>query len=301
LQGGRCMGTKDKLSYERLISRVEYYKEKALDLEKKLVFAEETIERLENENNSDQAVLLIDEKEKELVQLRAQAEELTKKLKRYQDHEMEKRINGYEELLKGIQIELNDKDQQIDLYQQRIKSMEKRLNINRSTEPVFQDTEVEERSVPRNQEEKNCMSYFDYSVIFTKQKTGFVRGSFHLENTGTLSLDNPYICFRFQPAEAAALKGKIISLIASPSQDEMAQSIWMYMDNEWAAQAKDRGEIWICPLRETKLKSGEKLSLDDFQIPIKSRIDENITVEAFVYFHKQNFRAKAVNHIAINF
>lgn len=295
------MGTKDKLSYERLISRVEYYKEKALDLEKKLVFAEETIERLENENNSDQAVLLIDEKEKELVQLRAQAEELSKKLKRYQDHEMEKRINGYEELLKGIQIELNDKDQQIDLYQQRIKSMEKRLNINRSSEPVFQDTEVEERFVPRSQEEKNCMSYFDYSVIFTKQKTGFVRGSFHLENTGTLSLDNPYICFRFQPAEAAALKGKIISLIASPSQDEMAQSIWMYMDNEWAAQAKDRGEIWICPLRETKLKSGEKLSLDDFQIPIKSRIDENITVEAFVYFHKQNFRAKAVNHIAINF
>lgn len=296
------MGTKDKLSYERLISRVEYYKEKALELEKKLVFAEETIEQLENEKNINDSLRLIEEKEREIDHLRKQVEDLSKKLKRMEEHEMEKRMKGYEELLSSIQQELNDKDQQIELYQQRIKSMEKRLNINRSAEPVFEETEQEsETTVPRNKNELNCMCYFDYSVIFTKERKGFVRGSFYLENTGTETLENPYVCFRFQPAESSAIKGKIISLIASPTQDEMLQSIWMYMDNDWAEQAKERGEIWICPLRETKFKSGDRLSLDDFQIPIKSKIDENITVEAFVYFHKQKYRAKAVNHIAINF
>ncbi|MBY6036283.1 hypothetical protein KUV80_06450 [Fictibacillus nanhaiensis] len=296
------MGTKDKLSYERLISRVEYYKEKALDLEKKLVFAEETIERLESETNTNDSLAVIEEKEKELIQLRSQVGDLTNKINRFQEHEMEKRMKSYEELLSTIQEELNDKDQQIDLYQQRIKSMEKRLNINRSPEPVFDESEPEaENMKPRNKEKLNCMSYFDYSVIFTKDNKGFVKGSFYLENTGTQILENPYVCFRFHPAEASALKGKIISLMASPSQDEMSQSIWMYMDNEWATKAKDRGEIWICPLRETKFKSGDRLSLDDFQIPVRSKIDENITVEAFVYFHKQNFRVKAVNHIAINF
>ncbi|MFE1244696.1 hypothetical protein ACFW35_11235 [Fictibacillus sp. NPDC058756] len=296
------MGTKDKLSYERLISRVEYYKEKALELEKKLVFAEETLEQLENEKNINDSLRLIEEKEREIDHLRKQVEDLSKKLNRMEEHELEKRMKGYEELLSSIQQELNDKDQQIDLYQQRIKSMEKRFNINRSAEPVFEETEQEpETTVPRNKNELNCMSYFDYSVIFTKDRKGFVRGSFYLENTGTETLENPYICFRFQPAESSAIKGKIISLISSPTQDEMLQSTWMYMDNDWAEKAKERGEIWICPLRETKFKSGDRLSLDDFQIPIKSKIDENITVEAFVYFHKQKYRTKAINHIAINF
>jgi hypothetical protein len=301
MQGGRCMGTKDKLSYERLISRVDYYKDKALDLEKKLVFAEETIERLENETNNDRSLKIIEENEKELQELRKKVEELTRKLKRLEEHEMEKRMQGYEDLLKSIQDEMNDKDQQIDLYQQRIKSMEKRININRTSEPIFEELDTENNSEPQKKEGFNSTCYFDYSVIFTKDKKGFIRGSFFIENTGTETLENPYICFRFQPAEACALKGKIISLIASPSQEEMTQSIWMYMDNEWAEKAKERGEMWICPLRETKFKSGDKLSLDDFQIPFKSGIDENITVEAFVYFHKQNYRTKAVNHIAINF
>lgn len=301
MQGGRCMGTKDKLSYERLVSRVDYYKDKALDLEKKLVFAEETIERLEKETNNDRSLKIIEENEKELLALRKQVEELTRKLKRLEEHEMEKRMQSYEELLKSIQDEMNDKDQQIDLYQQRIKSMEKRININRTSEPVFEELDTENNSEPQKKEGFNSACYFDYSVIFTKDKKGFIRGSFFIENTGTETLENPYICFRFQPAEACSLKGKIISLIASPSQEEMTQSIWMYMDNEWAEKAKERGEMWICPLRETKFKSGDKLSLDDFQIPFKSGIDENITVEAFVYFHKQNYRTKAVNHIAINF
>lgn len=302
MQGGRCMGTKDKLSYERLVSRVDYYKDKALDLEKKLVFAEETIERLENETNNDRSLKIIEENEKELQGLRKQVEELTRKLKRLEEHEMEKRMQSYEELLKSIQDEMNDKDQQIDLYQQRIKSMEKRININRTSEPVFEELDSDNsKSEPQKKEGLNSACYFDYSVIFTKDKKGFIRGSFFIENTGTETLENPYICFRFQPAEACSLKGKIISLIASPSQEEMTQSIWMYMDNEWAEKAKERGEMWICPLRETTFKSGDKLSLDDFQIPFKSGIDENITVEAFVYFHKQNYRTKAVNHIAINF
>ncbi|MED1862796.1 hypothetical protein P4V41_04970 [Fictibacillus nanhaiensis] len=295
------MGTKDKLSYERLISRVDYYKDKALDLEKKLVFAEETIEKLESETNNDRSLKIIEENEKELQGLRKQVEELTRKLKRLEEHEMEKRMQSYEELLKSIQDEMNDKDQQINLYQQRIKSMEKRINLNRTSEPVLEELDTEQNAEPQKKEGLNSACYFDYSVIFTKDKKGFIRGSFFIENTGTETLENPYICFRFQPAEACALKGKIISLIASPSQEEMTQSIWMYMDNEWAEKAKERGEMWICPLRETKFKSGDKLSLDDFKIPFKSGIDENITVEAFVYFHKQNYRTKAVNHIAINF
>jgi hypothetical protein len=296
------MGTKDKLSYERLISRVEYYKEKSLDLEKKLVFAEEAIDRLEKELNNNKTLKKIEEQEKELTTLRKQNEELNFKIDRFKEHEMEKRMNGYEELLTSIQEELNEKDQQIDLYQQRIKSMEKRLNINRASEPVLEEEQSDEKEGDgRTKVEINAIGYFDYSVIFTPEKTGFVRGSFYIENTGSKVLENPYICFRFQPVEAAAIKGKIISLISSPTQEEMTQSKWMYMDNEWAEKAKERGEIWICPIKETNLACGERMSLSDFQVPIKSKIDQNITIEAFVYCHKQNYRAKAVNNITINF
>jgi hypothetical protein len=296
------MGTKDKLSYERLISRVEYYKEKALDLEKKLLFAEESIDRLENETNTQDSLLIIEQKDKELSTLQEEVKKLTAKIQKLNDSDYEKKIKGYDELLNSIQEEINDKDQQIDLYQQRIKSMEKRININRTSEPVLETDESEPSEADENiKKELNCISYFDYSVIFTHDRTGFIRGSFYIENIGSKTLDNPYICFRFQPAEAIALKGKIISLLASPTQEEMSQSIWMYMDNEWADKARERGEIWICPLRETRQKSGERIALTDFQIPIKSKIDETITVEAFVYYHKQNYRAKAVNHIAVNF
>ncbi|MFC7371836.1 hypothetical protein ACFQPF_09110 [Fictibacillus iocasae] len=298
------MNTQDKLSYERLISRTEYYKEKALDLEKKLLFAEEQIEKLESDLQQNGNAELVETKEKELTHLKAEMEELEYKLKRSENVELEKRISGYEELLSKIQLELNEKDQQIDLYQQRIKSMEKRLNINRMLEPVLAGEDAAgaaHETSAKEKEEVRCTSYFDYSVIFTEEKNGFIRGSIHMENTGLQPITNPHICFRFLPAEAAAMKGKILSLLSNPSAEEIGQSQWMYMDNEWAASAKDRGELWICPLKETVLAPGGQLSLNDFQIPFKKQIDNNITVEAFLYFHKQNYKTKAVNHIAVNF
>ncbi|MFC0189084.1 hypothetical protein ACFFJY_12350 [Fictibacillus aquaticus] len=298
------MNAQEKLSYERLISRTEYYKEKALDLEKKLLFAEEQIEKLENDLNTNGNIKTLELKEKELAQLKTDLEDLQYKLRLSQADELEKRIKGYEDLLGKIQIELNEKDQQIDLYQQRVKSMEKRMSINRMLEPSFEgsmQTAGDNTAAGAVKEDFRCTGYFDYSVIFTEEKNGFIRGSFTLENTGVQPLSNPHICFRFLPAEAAAMKGKILSMISNPSAEEIGQSQWMYMDNDWAAEAKDRGELWVCPLKETVLLQGARISLNDFQIPFKKQIDNHITVEAFVYFHKENYKIRAANHIAVNF
>ncbi|MGC4375453.1 hypothetical protein WD019_00740 [Fictibacillus sp. Mic-4] len=293
---------KERLSYDRLISRTQYYQEKTLDLERKLVFAEETIERLQSELKAASREKELEEKEMEIQKLKVELENVYSQLNEAKKVNHEQRILDYEDLLSKIQVEINEKDQLLESYQQRIKGLEKRLNLRKNVDRTLLNFPENGSGTLVEKADFNSICYFNSSVIFNENRTGIIKGSFHMENTGIQPLENPYICFRFQPEEACILKGKIFSPeLHTANSDQLANFGWMFMDNEWANAAKERGEIWICPIQETKILPGESLAVQDFQIPFKKDIDHNIIVEAFVFYNKQQYKVKAVNHIAVNF
>ncbi|WHY74244.1 hypothetical protein [Fictibacillus enclensis] len=292
---------KERLSYDRLIARAEFYQEKSLALEKKLVFAEEQIETLEKEVNNAAREAEFQALDAHRARLEEEVIQLREQLAHAQSVDYEKRVADYENLLTAVQKEINEKEVKLENSMQKIKALEKKLSLHGRPDPFLKKAEDEEDSifVKRDYE---CLCLFDYSMIMKEDLSGLIKGSFLIENTGIVSLHNPSICFRFQPNEANVLKGKIYSTENNETnQDNLANYQWMFIDNDWSKEAKERGELWICPIRDLSIDPGEKAVIQDYLIPFKKEAIGNLTIEAFVFFNKQQYKVKALNHIAINF
>lgn len=330
---------KEKLSYGRLVSRASFYRDKALDLEKKVVFAEEQVQALEaqvrqlNEENEDAK-----EKQAHFEQLKQDYEELkdqhqesqentgssqevdrlTQQLAEKDNHietlnqmisELKNsersdktsegeshRIEQFEALLAEVQNDLNEKEQQLETYQARVKNLEKRL----ASKNVTPTQQVASQGKGGSKTSKGVIAFFDYSIILGQKSETIIRGNFHMENVGQETLGTPYVCFRFYPIDASTLKGKIISIDKAAHSDGSALQ-WVYLDDDWGEDAKARGEIWIRPYPNKKIASGEQLKVEDFQIPIKKQFEDKVIVEGFVYFQENGYKEKAANQILITF
>jgi predicted nucleic acid-binding Zn-ribbon protein len=324
---------REKLSYSRLISRTTYYQKKALELEKQLFFTEEKFQSLqkqlkhadrERENKESDYEELSDALEetkekyqdiqenleavkKELEKKQQENKELIKQLQQPKEPDKgdegkpehyKKRIADFEHLLGGVQKELNEKEQQLEVYKSRIKSLEKR----KAPSVGYPEHSDHDSLSQHTKKGKRAIPYFDYSMILDDKKSCIVRGHFHIENVGDESLTNPYICFRFYPLDASTLKGKIISIEqAEQTHSNGSAPQWVYVDDDWGEEAKERGEIWLRPYENTQIEANEKISLNDLQIPIKQHFDEKVIVEAFVYFQNDQYRVKAANQILMTF
>lgn len=340
---------REKISYARLVSRTDFYKKKALDLEQQVVFAEENAKAVKHElkqlrNNSARNLKELQTKfnglEKEREQLREvhervqkeygqlQAdyrrfeseksqegtEELTKQLEEKEKTindlnetivelnqrkkgSGEERIKEFERLLADVQKDLNGKEEQLNSYRNRVTTLEKRLSNEQSVpvRKVFSENEEGQKT------DKKVLAYFDYSIVINTEKESIIRGNFHIENIGGKPLGTPFVCFRFYPIDASTLKGKIISIEKAQQGEESRLPRWVYMDGEWGQTAKERGEIWVRPYGEIALKTSEKLTLPDFQIPVRQHFDEKVIVEGFVYFQKSQYKEKSSNQILITF
>ncbi|EIT84637.1 hypothetical protein A374_14955 [Fictibacillus macauensis ZFHKF-1] len=298
---------KERLSYDRLIARAQFYQEKSLESEKKLVFAEEQIERLELElqeataQNGVEKERELHEKTAEIVDLQAKIQQLEASVPTGAVVDYKQRIADYEELLKTVQDEINEKEAKLDISLQKIKALEKKLMLQGKNDPITHKVDENNEEI-FTKKDYGCLCYFDHSIILKEDQSGIIRGSFIIENTGLIVLENPSICLRFQPSDANVIKGKIYSNeLHEVNSDNLENFQWMFVDNDWAKEANERGEIWLCPIRLMRLEPGEKILLQDFQIPFKKEVIGNLLVEAFVFFNKQNYKIKAANHIAINF
>lgn len=317
------------LSYSRLVSRTKYYQNKALELEKRLIFTEENLEALKKEQANgkrlqQQLESQRNELQEQLEEMRKKWEEACKKInildqelekerherailekelessearkKGTEDHEKyQKRITEFERLLAEIQKELNEKEQKLQVYRERVKQLEKRSRtVTASRTTLGQGA----KSFPEN---SRVIAFFDYSLIFKDKQTCLIRGHLHIENCGERTYTNPFVCFRFYPLDAARLKGKIVNLQAA---DEWAQengTKWVFVDDEWGQKARERGEIWVRPYREGQFLPGDVLTLADFQIPLEKRHDDKIVIEGFVYFQGQDEKLKVRNQILLTF
>ncbi|HET7626765.1 MAG TPA: hypothetical protein VFK44_00070 [Bacillales bacterium] len=322
----------EKLSYSRLVSRTDFYKQKALELEQSAVFAEERIRELEqaleqlhkekeerrqsdekwNElqeefaqlkrayevkkqasEKADQLTRQLEEKEEQIKQLKKRIDQLEE---RQESEDHEQRIAQFENLLADAQKELNEKENLLHQYKTRAEHLEKRLFKSSRTANVPPQNRKQPSSMA-----KKVIGYFDYGIVVKDEKEAMIRGHFHLANTGEASLGTPLVCFRFYPADMAGLKGKVLSIEQADRQSAAtaASSPWVFWEDEWTKEAKERGEIWIRPYADLSLKPGETIALNDFQIPIKNHFDEKIVIEAFIYFPEENFKEQAVNQILI--
>ena len=211
----------------------------------------------------------------------------------------EQKVTGYEQLLSEVQLDINEKDKELSHYKRRIASLEKRLKLG-ATSPL-QEKPILEESSAYQKPEVHALSFLDFATVFNDKRC-MVRGDLIITNVGTKPLETPYICFRYNPGDAAQIKGRIKTWeTVEPQSVNADQWEWVFLDNKWAKEARDRGEIWIYPTKQATIQPGEHVVLNDWQIPIERKYYDQLSVEAFVFFEEGRFRVKGRNQIIINF
>lgn len=316
------------LSVARLMDREKYYKDKALQLEKSFIFANEKISTLEEE--LDAVTLEKKSRDKDyhetLAQLKetqGQYEELQRKYTSNQEmikdlqEEMadlkkhvkkdqaqgpgdyDQKLKSYERLLADVELEINERDKELTLYKKRISVLEKRLKLGASM-PLAKKPDLEE--IPASPKaDYQAFPYLDFAVVF-REKSCLIRGDLIIENIGTKVLGTPNICFRYTPGDAAQIKGRIKTWESVESESVNSDKWqWVFLDNDWAKEARERGELWIYPTTPITIQPGERLAFNDWQIPIERKYYDQLTVEVFVFFEESNYRVKGANQIVINF
>ncbi|WP_270181682.1 hypothetical protein [Alkalihalobacillus sp. CinArs1] len=328
----------ETLSYSRLITRTKYFQEKSLELEKELIFVkdhlhlvETKMEELQYENDAKRASLetkegKIKEFEKEVnkahLKIEALEEERRKLIgelertkaeidkeqksttdlkmkleaveKKYQGAVSEGRIKNYEKLLTSMQNDINEKEVQIQQFKTKIKDYERRMKYR--TPSDVKDTETSEST-----DKLNALAYLNYSIIVNDKKSFIIRGDLQITNKGMSSLKNPVVCFRFRPAETAIIKGQILTVEQAETRGATNGTQWTFMDSDWMSKARERGEIWVSPLGDVSISPGNKIGIENFQIPLRTEIHEPFIVEGFVYFYEQDYKIKTSNQIAISY
>ncbi|MBM7644052.1 gas vesicle protein [Scopulibacillus daqui] len=317
---------KEALSYAQLVNRKQYYQEKSLKLEKEFIFAKEKINSLEQQLKDigskwkkleDKANKLdeikksyeqlqekyqqeVQEYEQKLTALEKEAEQLRKNQKDdgaidYETYQQ--RVRSYEQLLSEVQEEINEKDRELAVYKKRLNIFEKRLKaggeLQVSIKPDLNKKDTAEKPHIK------VIPYIDYAIIIDKNRC-MIRGDLIIENVGEQTLGTPMVCFRFYPGDAALIKGRIMNAQDLEYKEPDQQLQWVFLESDWAEEAKERGEIWIHPLSSVKTKANELLTLSDFQIPIEMKYYDHVSVEVFVYFQDSDYKAKSVNQILIN-
>lgn len=315
--------SKDMLTIASLEDRQKYYRNKALKLEQNMIFAKEELAQLKEELSEKSAkTKKINQTHQELIQqlsdLKKDYEALELRYHEIQDkldnaeatiaqlkqnqrattdlssETYQHRVQGYERLLGEVQNEINDKDKRIAVYEKRLAILENRLkNERKKVEPVAAAGE-------RNKANYRAISYINYAWILSGKKS-LIQGSVVIENTGSLPLATPTICFRFHPGDIAALKGHVIheeDALAGESEQEENQ--WVILDMEDESDMNPTGEIWVRPSESSILNPDQSTAFTNFQIPIDHSYLDSVRIECFVFFGEDTYKIKCGNEIVVN-
>ncbi|MFA8439883.1 hypothetical protein [Pueribacillus sp. YX66] len=306
-----------KLSHSRLMLRTKYYRDKTLNLEKQVQHSAKEIESLKYDVKmlQEENGHLINRVEElkaianmnEIEKLQCENNLLLKKLEQIsrEQHEnqsnVNEKINEYEQLLSEIQKDIITKEQELDYYKSKVKSLEKNNKIYSFTS-AQKNTPV--NKLPDVTDIMEVIAYFDYSLVKKTDHEWIVFGDFHIKNFGSDPFVNPSVCFRFSPPEATNLKGKILSVDQAAIHNEIQETHrnqWMFLQSNWAEEAKERGEIWIAPTTLMRLSKGETVTLQSFQIPVTLPFSCSLIVEGFVYSSESDTKIKSSNNISMTY
>ncbi|WP_085521690.1 hypothetical protein [Tuberibacillus sp. Marseille-P3662] len=311
------------VSYSQLIDRQNYYKEKSLQLEKDHIFAEEKIKALEEQLERlkedgteyhklkqdydalkkayDDVVAKHTQSEQKIAELQAAMEKLNNGQEEQagssNSEAYQKRVKDYERLLAEVQRDLNEKDEELSVYKKRLNILDKRLK-NNGEAVLNQKPDLEKN--PNKKDDCLAVGILDYAMIMNQNRC-VIRGDFILQNNGTQSLGTPFVCFRFTPGDAAELKGRILGAEhVDQGQVDTQQLQWTFLENDWAQEARERGEIWVHPVSQVSIAAGEELAVSDFQVPVETKYYDHVAIEVFVYFQELDYKIKSTNQILVN-
>lgn len=261
--------------YETLKSKKEYYQQKALMLERKLIYAEERVRE-------------VAEKEQKMKQWEMRETQLKQALEEAKKQREKKQVNKekqneYEDLLQRMEEELNQKEGKIEFYRMKIQSLQEQLQ---------QKTLMQTKSLQVQEAQFDVYSYFDYTVIL--HDAPIIQANFYIENKGDKVIEQPMVCFRMKPGHIFSLHGK--QIVYDPAIVENKEDKWLFVPSE----QMEKGEIWLMPLAPVQLQKNSQIALTEIQIPIPKEADGFIEVEAFVYDDKKVNAKKAKNEIRLS-
>lgn len=249
------------LSYDRLNARVHFYKNHSKELEKKLILAEEKIERMQGELKI--ALVELAKVREQLIEKEQESSSPFLESGNYLNERIsEKTLVGH------AQSEISKSSFELSNYSDSVDAVNNAYN---------------------------SIAYFDYAIHFLENNLGIIKGSFYIKNTGAKPLEHPYVCFRFSPSHLANLEE--IFLLQQPDRKN---SQWRFVEREWAITARDKGEVWICPVYDMKIMPGSTIVINDFSFFFKDK-HYSCIVEAFVFYINRKYKIKAANRIVVNF
>jgi len=316
---------KDMLTIASLEDRQKFYRNKALKLEQSMIFAKEEVAQLKKE--LDEKTAKTKAVDKSYEKLKHQLSSLNKDYETLKQHEQEiqekldsaeatiemmkqnqrsksdlssdeyhRRVQGYERLLGEVQTEINDKNRRIEVYEKRLAILEHRLKNERKrteTAPV-------PNADSHHPVKYGAVSYINYVWILNGRKS-LIQGDVLIENTGSLPLDTPTICFRFHPGDIAALKGHVVHEEDLPlAEGEQEENVWVILDTEDGSEKNESGEIWVRPSDSLVINPRQSTAFTNFQIPIDHSYLDSVRIECFVFFGDNVYKVRCGNEIVVN-
>ncbi|EJL33156.1 hypothetical protein [Brevibacillus sp. BC25] len=149
--------------------------------------------------------------------------------------------------------------------------------------------------------------YFDYTLIHSEsvEKPYLLIGTLQVKNTGNVELKNPIVCLRVSPVDSIKMGGQVLppKLVETMAvQGTSGLKGWRYLEDDWFAQAMERGEYWIAPIQPVTIAPDSTESFQNFQISfMKQEAGKGIVVEGVVLCNDQTVHFSANNRIAVSF
>ncbi|MGJ9382502.1 hypothetical protein [Salipaludibacillus sp. CF4.18] len=173
-------------------------------------------------------------------------------------------------------------------YKSRIKKLERRLD----KEKLEEDLKIEEEQAKKPQgSEISAHAFLSYTLFLPKDAkesdpTIHAIGHYHFKNTGTVTLVDPFICFKVSPSTNVQLGGKIDYKKDDTSFSNMLAPLekWQYIQENWKDVVADKGEHWLKPMHVKKIEPGETASFQQFDFTFSPQEDHSrYVVDAFFY------------------
>ncbi|MCP3029091.1 hypothetical protein [Halobacillus sp. A5] len=147
----------------------------------------------------------------------------------------------------------------------------------------------------KNKNRIQLLSYFTYSLSISHDpgQESLCFGSYHLTNTGTVPLINPYICIKLSENSPFTLSGKYTYDSSKPSSKNPGG--WQRMNEK-----TDKEEFWLKPINTEVINPEETISFSNFQVKWISDMDYAGSVLGFAYSKEVPEGAAVLNPISLN-
>lgn len=175
--------------------------------------------------------------------------------------------------------------------------------------PVEEVTETTD--LPPTQLEQDMRTsaevFFDYTLIHSDsaEKPYLLIGTLQVKNTGQAVLHNPIVCLRVSPVDSIKMGGQVLppKLVETMAvQGTTGMKGWRYLEDDWFAQAMERGEYWIAPIQPVSIPPQSTEAFQNFQISfMKQEAGKGIVVEGVVLCNEQEVHFPSNNRIAVSF